>query len=161
MTHQDQSYFTMLNEHQMLSERALRLHEILNNHLCVQHLPTEACAIINEMKNIVNTGATQPQSIESLYLDFDHNQLPFIDSEKSRHHDFKVGELVRVPSRLAQHKFVVNAKQRFKVHALIGRDQLMLKCECGSSEAWKGFNLEIIGHFSHFIKIKENSECVE
>lgn len=153
MSCQDQSFLIMLNEHQMLSERALRLHEILNNHTCVQHLPTEACTLINEMKNIVNTGAAQPQSIESLYLNFDPNQLPFIDSEQSRHHDFKVGEIVLVPSRLAQHKFIVSGKQRFKIHSLLGTDQLMLKCECGSTDAWKGFNLEIIGHFSHFIKI--------
>lgn len=155
----DKSYFTMVDEHQKLSERVLRLHTLLDQHSCIQHLPTEACTIINEMSNIVNTGTAQPQSLESLYLDFDSNQLPFIDSEQSRHHDFKVGEIVRIPSKLGQYKFVVSGKQRFRIMELLGTDRLQLKCECGSIEAWGSFNTEITGHFSHFIRVA-NKSCL-
>ena len=78
---QDQSYFKMIAEHQDISARVLRLHSILNQHHCVQHMPTEACILINEMKNIVMTGNAQPDGIESFDLDFDENQLPFVDEE--------------------------------------------------------------------------------
>ena len=78
---QDQSYFKMIAEHQDISARVLRLHSILNQHHCVQHMPTEACILINEMKNIVMTGNAKPDGIESFDLDFDENQLPFVDEE--------------------------------------------------------------------------------
>lgn len=78
---QDQSYFTMIAEHQKLAERVLRLHELLDQHPCIQYMPTQACSIINEMKNIVMTGNAQPDGIESFDLEFDENQLPFVDEE--------------------------------------------------------------------------------
>lgn len=149
----------MVDEHQQLSERVLRLSALLSQHPYIQQMPTEACTIINEMNNIVNIGVAQPKSIESFYADFDANRLPFIDSEQSRHHDFKIGELVRIPSKMGQYKFVVSGKQHFKVIALLGADRLQLKCECGSTEAWGGFNTEITGHFSHFIRVV-NKPCL-
>lgn len=78
---QDQSYYTMIAEHQKLAERVLRLHELLDQHPCIQYMPTQACSIINEMKNIVMTGNAQPDGIESFDLEFDENQLPFVDEE--------------------------------------------------------------------------------
>ena len=149
---QDKSFYTMIAEHQKLSERVLRLHQILNQHPCVQHMPTDACSLINEMKNIVMTGEPQPTGIESMHLNFDASALPWTDPELV--HDFKVGDIVCVPSRMAQYKFVVNKSQRFEVTELLGPDQLKLQCICGSYEAWKNYNTEIFGHYSHFAKVK-------
>ena len=68
---QDQSYFKMIAEHQDISARVLRLHSILNQHHCVQYMPTEACILINEMKNIVDTGKAHPDGLETSALNFE------------------------------------------------------------------------------------------
>ena len=77
---QDQSYFKMIAEHQDISARVLRLHTVLNQHPCIQHMPTEACILINEMKNIVDTGKAHPDGLETTVLNFD-DALPFTTSK--------------------------------------------------------------------------------
>lgn len=146
---QDPSYFKMVAEHQQLSERVLRLEELLSDKKYNEILPAAVHNLMKQMKDIVITGSVQPVAANTqLYP----NNLPFIDPEPPQNvvHEFEVGDMVYVPSRMAQHKFIVSSKQRFIVERLIGAEQLQLKCVCGLGEAWKGFNLEITGHYSHF-----------
>ncbi|MDM1784239.1 hypothetical protein [Acinetobacter bereziniae] len=146
------SFFRMIEEHQQLSERVLRLDELLSNKKYNEVLPAAAHNLMKQMKDIVMTGSTLPAvNSHLLYA----NDLPFIDAERPQNveHEFEVGDIVNVPSRMAQHKFIVSSKQRFIVERLIGAEQLKLKCVCGQDDAWKGFNLEITGHHSHFANL--------
>ncbi|QNX72839.1 hypothetical protein [Acinetobacter seifertii] len=90
--------------------------------------------------------------MNSLYATFDPNALPFISSEQIAH-DFEEGDVVYVPSRFAQHKLVVNLKQRFIVEDLIGKDQLRVKCLVKENENWEKFNQEFTAHYSHFVNL--------
>lgn len=149
---QDQSFYTMIAEHQEISARALRLHSLLNQHSCVQHMPTEACTIINEMKNIVDTGKAQPGGLETAVLNFDTN-LPFTDPEINTVHDFSVGETVWIPDEFARHKFIVSSHQRFEVKQIIGNDQLYV-CHIENPDIPFTNNQKCFtAHFSHFAKI--------
>ncbi len=140
---QDPSYFQMIAEHQQLSERVLRLEELLSDKKYTEVLPAVVHSLIKQMKDIVITGSDLS------------NELPFIDPETPQilAHEFKIGDIVNVPSRMAQHKFIVSSKQCFIVERLIGAEQLKLRCVCGQTDAWKGFNLEITGHYSHFANL--------
>ena len=152
---QDQSYYTMIAEHQDISARVLRLHSILNQHHCVQHMPTEACILINEMKNIVDTGKAQPGCLETAELDFD-DALPFTDPEINTVHDFKIGETVWIPNEFARYKFIVSSHQRFEVTQIVGTDQLYV-CHIDNPDIPFTFNQKCFtGHFSHFAKIEDS-----
>ena len=152
---QDQSYFKMIAEHQDISARALRLHAVLNQHPCIQHMPTEACILINEMKNIVDTGKAQPGGLETAELDFD-DALPFTDPEINTVHDFKIGETVWIPNEYARYKFIVSSHQRFEVTQIVGTDQLYV-CHIDNPDIPFTFNQKCFtGHFSHFAKIEDS-----
>ena len=152
---QDQSYYTMIAEHQELSARVLRLHSILNQHHCVQHMPTEACILVNEMKNIVDTGKAQPGGLETAELDFDV-ALPFTDPEINTVHDFQVGDTVWIPDEFARYKFIVSSHQRFEVKQIVGTDQLYV-CHIDNPDIPFTFNQKCFtGHFSHFAKIEDS-----
>ena len=152
---QDQSYFKMIAEHQDISARALRLHAVLNQHPCIQHMPTEACILINEMKNIVDTGKAQPGGLETAELDFD-DALPFTDPEINTVHDFKIGETVWIPNEFARYKFIVSSHQRFEVTQIVGTDQLYV-CHIDNPDIPFTFNQKCFtGHFSHFAKIEDS-----
>lgn len=152
---QDQSYFKMIAEHQDISARALRLHAVLNQHPCIQHMPTEACILINEMKNIVDTGKAQPGGLETAELDFD-DALPFTDPEINTVHDFKIGEVVWIPDEFARYKFIVSSHQRFEVTQIVGTDQLYV-CHIDNPDIPFTFNQKCFtGHFSHFAKIEDS-----
>ena len=152
---QDQSYYTMIAEHQDISARVLRLHSILNQHHCVQHMPTEACILINEMKNIVETGKAQPGGLETAELDFD-DTLPFTDPEINTVHDFQVGDTVWIPDEFARYKFIVSSHQRFEVTQIVGTDQLYV-CHIDNPDIPFTFNQKCFtGHFSHFAKIEDS-----
>ena len=154
-TQKDQSYYTMIAEHQELSARVLRLHSILNQHHCVQHMPTEACILINEMKNIVDTGKAQPGGLETAELDFD-DALPFTDPEINTVHDFKIGETVWIPNEFARYKFIVSSNQRFEVTQIVGTDQLKVG-HIDNPDIPFTFNQKCFtGHFSHFAKIEDS-----
>ena len=149
----DASYFQifsekMLVEHQQLSERVLRLDQLLSDKKYTEVLPAAVHSLMQQMKNIVTTGTIQSDRDQE---QFNPNELPFIDLETA--HEFSVGDIVYVPSRQAQHKFIVSSKQRFMVERLIGAEQLQLKCICSQENAWKGLNLEITGHYSHFANL--------
>ena len=151
----DQSFFTMIAEHQELSARVLHLHSILNQHHCVQHMPTEACILINEMKNIVDTGKAQPGGLETAELDFD-DALPFTDPEINTVHDFQVGDTVWIPDVFARYKFIVSSHQRFEVTQIVGTDQLYV-CHIDNPDIPFTFNQKCFtGHFSHFAKIEDS-----
>lgn len=152
---QDQSYFTMIAEHQKLAERVLRLHELLDKHPCIQHMPTLACSIINEMKNIVMTGNAQPDGIESFDLNFD--ELPFIDPENNPDdavHSFKVGDVVMVPDLFARYKLKVSSKQRFTIERLIDEDQLYVCCIPDEKLPFTNNETCFTAHYSHFAKVE-------
>ena len=152
---QDQSYFKMIAEHQDISARVLRLHTVLNQHPCIQHMPTEACILINEMKNIVDTGKAQPGGLETAELDFD-DALPFTDPEINTVHDFKIGETVWIPDEFARYKFIVSSHQRFEVTQIVGTDQLYV-CHIDNPDIPFTFNQKCFtGHFSHFAKIEDS-----
>ena len=152
---QDQSYFKMIAEHQELSARVLRLHSILNQHHCVQHMPTEACILINEMKNIVDTGKAHPDGLETSALNFD-DALPFTDPEINTVHDFQVGDTVWIPDEFARYKFIVSSHQRFEVTQIVGTDQLYV-CHIDNPDIPFTFNQKCFtGHFSHFAKIEDS-----
>lgn len=152
---QDQSYFKMIAEHQDISARVLRLHAVLNQHPCIQHIPTEACILINEMKNIVDTGKAQPGGLETAELDFD-DALPFTDPEINTVHDFKIGEIVWIPDEFARYKFIVSSHQRFEVKQIVGTDQLYV-CHIDNPDIPFTFNQKCFtGHFSHFAKIEDS-----
>ena len=152
---QDQSYFKMIAEHQDISARVLRLHTVLNQHPCIQHMPTEACILINEMKNIVDTGKAQPGGLETAELDFD-DALPFTDPEINTVHDFKIGETVWIPNEFARYKFIVSSHQRFEVTQIVGTDQLYV-CHIDNPDIPFTFNQKCFtGHFSHFAKIEDS-----
>ena len=152
---QDQSYYTMIAEHQDISARVLRLHSILNQHPCIQHMPTEACILINEMKNIVDTGKAQPGGLETAELDFD-DALPFTDPEINTVHDFQVGDTVWIPDEFARYKFIVSSHQRFEVTQIVGTDQLYV-CHIDNPDIPFTFNQKCFtGHFSHFAKIEDS-----
>ena len=152
---QDQSYFKMIAEHQDISARVLRLHTVLNQHPCIQHMPTEACILINEMKNIVETGKAQPGGLETAELDFD-DALPFTDPEINTVHDFKIGETVWIPNEFARYKFIVSSHQRFEVTQIVGTDQLYV-CHIDNPDIPFTFNQKCFtGHFSHFAKIEDS-----
>lgn len=151
----DQSYYTMIAEHQELSARVLRLHSILNQHHCVQHMPTEACILINEMKNIVMTGNAQPDGIESFDLNFD--ELPFIDPENRPDdavHSFKVCDVVMVPDLFARYKLKVSSKQRFTIERLIDEDQLYVCCIPDEKLPFTNNETCFTAHYSHFAKVE-------
>ena len=151
----DQSFFTMIAEHQDISARALRLHAVLNQHPCIQHMPTEACILINEMKNIVDTGKAQPGGLETAELDFD-DALPFTDPEINTVHDFKIGETVWIPNEFARYKFIVSSHQRFEVKQIVGTDQLYV-CHIDNPDIPFTNNQKCFtGHFSHFAKIEDS-----
>ena len=152
---QDQSYYTMIAEHQELSARVLRLHSILNQHHCVQHMPTEAFILINEMKNIVDTSKAHPDGLETTALNFD-DALPFTDPEINTVHDFKIGETVWIPNEFARYKFFVSSHQRFEVTQIVGTDQLYV-CHIDNPDIPFTFNQKCFtGHFSHFAKIEDS-----
>ena len=152
---QDQSYYTMIAEHQELSARVLRLHSILNQHHCVQHIPTEACILVNEMKNIIDTGKAHPDGLETSALNFD-DALPFTDPEINKVHDFKIGETVWIPNEFARYKFIVSSHQRFEVTQIVGTDQLYV-CHIDNPDIPFTFNQKCFtGHFSHFAKIEDS-----
>ena len=156
---QDQSYYTMIAEHQELSARVLRLHTVLNQHPCVQHMPTEACILINEMKNIVDTGNAHLDGLETTALNFD-DALPFTDPEINTVHDFQVGDTVWIPDEFARYKFLVSRDQRFKVKQLVGTDQLYV-CHIEDPKIPFTFNQKCFtGHFSHFAKVTGEESCV-
>ncbi|MBC6785704.1 hypothetical protein CKN53_04310 [Acinetobacter baumannii] len=156
---QDQSYFKMIAEHQELSARALRLHEVLNQHACVRHMPTEACTLINEMKNIVETGTAQPGGLESAELDFG-SELPFTDPEVATAHDFNIGDTVWMPNEFARYKFIVSSHQRFEVKQIVGTDQLYV-CHIDNPKIPFTNNQKCFtAHFSHFAKIEGAASCV-
>ena len=152
---QDQSYYTMIAEHQDISARVLRLHSILNQHHCVQHMRTEACILINEMKNIVDTGKAHPDGLETTVLNFD-DALPFTDPEINTVHDFQVGDTVWIPDEFARYKFIVSSHQRFEVTQIVGTDQLYV-CHIDNPDIPFTFNQKCFtGHFSHFAKIEDS-----
>ena len=156
---QDQSYFKMIAEHQDISARALRLHAVLNQHPCIQHMPTEACILINEMKNIVDTGKAHLDGLETTALNFD-DALPFTDPEINTVHDFQVGDTVWIPDEFARYKFLVSRDQRFKVKQLVGTDQLYV-CHIEDPKIPFTFNQKCFtGHFSHFAKVTGEESCV-
>lgn len=154
----DQSFFTMIAEHQELSARALRLHEVLNQHACVRHMPTEACTLINEMKNIVETGKSQPGGLESAELNFD-SELPFTDPEVATAHDFKIGDTVWVPDEFARYKLIVSSHQRFEVKQIVDTDQLYV-CHIEDPKIPFTNNQKCFtAHFSHFAKFEGETSC--
>ncbi|HHP4836651.1 hypothetical protein [Acinetobacter baumannii] len=156
---QDQSYFKMIAEHQDISARVLRLHTVLNQHPCIQHMPTEACILINEMKNIVDTGKAQPGGLESAELDFG-SELPFTDPEVATAHDFKIGDTVWMPNEFARYKFIVSSHQRFEVKQIVGNDQLYV-CHIENPDIPFTRNLKCFtAHFSHFAKVTGEESCV-
>ena len=158
---QDQSFFNMVEEHQQLAERVLRLHALLNQHPCVEKMPTEACTLINEMKNIVTTGKAQPGGLETANLNFD---LPYTDPEFSSYdHNFTVGDTVWVPSEFARHKLKVSSKQVFKVEKLEGKDQLYVCCVPHEKFPFTNNQKCFTAHYSHFqlIDNKESTSCAE
>ncbi len=156
---QDQSYFKMIAEHQDISARVLRLHTVLNQYPCIQHMPTEACILINEMKNIVDTGKAQPGGLETAELDFD-DALPFTDPEINTVHDFKIGEIVWIPNEFARYKFIVSSHQRFEVTQIVGTDQLYV-CHIEDPKIPFTNNQKCFtAHFSHFAKVTGEESCV-
>ncbi|NNG82815.1 hypothetical protein [Acinetobacter sp. ANC 5378] len=156
---QDQSYFKMIAEHQDISARVLRLHNVLNQHPCIQHMPTEACILINEMKNIVETGTAQPGGLETAELNFD-NALPFTDPEINTVHDFKIGDTVWIPSEFARYKFIVSSHQRFEVKQIVGTNQLYV-CHIENPKIPFTNNQKCFtAHFSHFAKVTGEESCV-
>lgn len=149
----DQSYYTMIAEHQKLAERVLRLHELLDKHPCIQHLPTQACILINEMKNIVMTGHAQPGGLETAELNFD-SELPFTDPEFNTAHDFKVGDIVWIFDEFARYKFLVSSHQCFEVTQIIGNEQLYV-CHIDNPDIPFTNNQKCFtAHFSHFAKVE-------
>lgn len=156
---QDQSYFKMITEHQDIAARVLRLHAVLNQHPCIQHMPTEACILINEMKNIVETGKAQPGGLETAELDFD-SSLPFTDPEVVSVHDFNVGDIVWIPDEFARYKFIVSSHQRFEVKQVVGTDQLYV-CHIENPDIpFTNNNKCFTAHFSHFAKFEGEASCV-
>ena len=123
---QDQSYYTMIAEHQDISARVLRLHSILNQH---------------------------PDGLETSALNFD-DALPFTDPEINTVHDFQVGDTVWIPDEFARYKFIVSSHQRFEVKQIVGTDQLYV-CHIENPDIPFTFNQKCFtGHFSHFAKIE-------
>ena len=156
----DESFFNMVAEHQQLAERVLRLHAILNQHPCVEKMPTEACTLINEMKNIVTTGKAQPGGLETAELNFDY-ELPFTDPEvASYEHNFSEGDTVFVPSEFARHKFKISSKQVFKVEKLIDKDQLYVCCLPHEKFPFTNNEKCFTAHYSHFAKVIGEKSCV-
>lgn len=144
----DQSYYTMIAEHQELSARVLHLHGILNQHPCIKHMPTEACILINEMKNIVDTGKVHPN--ESCNVNSD---LPFTNAEIITAHDFEIGDIVWIFDEFARYKFIVSSHQRFEVKQIIDLDQLYV-CHIEDLKIPFTNNKKCFtAHFSHFEKI--------
>ena len=156
---QDQSYYTMIAENQELSARVLRLHSILNQHHCVQHMPTEACILINEMINIVDTGKAHPDGLETTALNFD-DALLFMDPEIDTVHDFQVGDTVWIPDEFARYKFIVSSHQRFAVPRLAGTDQLYVYNIDSPKFPFTNNQKCFTAHFSHFAKIEGAASCV-
>ena len=155
----DQSYFTMIAEHQDISARVLRLHTILNQHPCVKHMPTEACILINEMKNIVDTGKAQPGGLETAELNFD-SDLPFTDPEVITAHDFQIGDTVLIFDEFARFKFIVSSHQRFEVKQIVGNDQIYV-CHIDDPKFPFTNNQKCFtAHFSHFAKVTGEKSCV-
>lgn len=91
--------------------------------------------------------------MSTLYAPFNPNELPFIDPEPQIQpiHDFNIGNVVGVESRSSRHRLIVHKEQCFHVTALIGTDQLHVKCLLKKKE-WSGYNYEFTAHFSHFVK---------
>lgn len=157
-TQKDRSYYTMIAEHQDISARVLRLHTVLNQHPCIQHMPTEACTLINEMKNIVETGKSQPGGLESAELKFD-SELPFTDPEVATAHDFKIGDTVWVPDEFARYKFIVSSHQRFEVTQIVGNDQLYVCHIHNPNIPFTNNQKCFTAHFSHFAKFEGETSC--